>query len=488
MMVAKNTLIQNNPSGLVKSRRGVAAGKSALPFLPEVNQRKLRRELKLDKLAKSAQRNGATSKAEVGEIVESRLSDHLNTLHEKGVGHFEGRIKHLKGMVSRYAGAFDTEPLETSLEGTIQEIEQETQRHGATLERLRDEFDEADMHYQGFRQKHGLKRPPDLSSGLAGALPIFIIMMVIEAGANMFFFSPGSNFGLLGGFFYSLVISVLNIGGAALFGYAFFRWLNSRSWIRKFFGVIMALVFVAFLLTLNVVVGFYRSAFVTLGGEGNGNLLQTAIAHIKALDLSMLDEFSFAMMLIGITLGALACAKGARVGDAYPGYHRVYAFRENYRKRFEKEADELVEHLAELRDNALQDIEAFQKQARESIAPYREIGKEISELMARFDAFEAHLESVGNEVLGDYYDKNALTASKYKSGHFKHQWVLPGKLFAFGEPNSRFIKLAGDSVLGEIMNEGRIQSALDTAKTLRSRVLEAMHKMEHLFVARQDSF
>ncbi len=456
-----------------------------LPFLPEISPRKISRELKLDRLEKMARRNDeAPGESGAPQTVENALSGRLHDVHEKGLGHFEGRIKHLKGMVSRYAGAFDTEPLETSLEGTIQEIEQETSRHGATLERLRAEFEDADEHYQEFRAKHRLKRPPDLSAGMASALPVFIIMMVIEAGANMFFFAPGSNFGLLGGFFYSVVISVLNIGGAALFGYAFFRWLNSRSFLLKSAGAIMALVFVGFLFILNGFVGFYRSAFVALGGEENGSLFQTTINNIKTMDLAVLDEFSLAMMLIGITLGALACAKGARVGDAYPGYHRVYNFRENYRRRFEKEADILAEHLGGLRDQALTDIEKFQTQARESIAPYREIGKEISELMSRFDAFEDHLEKVGNEVLHSHHHGGKAVGTPK---HFKHQWVLPGKLFAFGEPNARFIKLAGDSVLGEIMNEGRIQSALEKAKGLRKRVLSTVNRMEHLLVARQDT-
>ena len=138
-----------------------------------------------------------------------------------------------------------------------------------------------------------------------------------------------------------------------------------------------------------------------------------------------------------------------------------------------------------MRDQALGDIETFQEQARNSIAPYREIGNEISDLMARFDAFEAHLETVGNEVLGSFYEGKSLPATAEKSGHFKHKWVLPGKLFAFGEPNSRFIKLAGDSVLGEIMNEGRIQASMDKARALRNRVLDAINRMEHLFVAQE---
>ncbi len=453
--------------------------------LPEVSGTRLRRELKLDKLAKAASRKDIPPGASgVPEVIEKRLERRLQKLHEKGQSHFAGRIKHLKGMISRYAGAFDTAPLETALEGAIHEIEQETLRHGASLERLRDEFEQADAHYQEFREAHGLKRPPDLSAGLAGALPVFIILMVIEAGANMFFFSPGSNYGLLGGFFYSLVISVLNIGGGALFGYAFIRWLNSRKWFLKLMGAAMALVFVAYLLTLNVVTAFYRSAFVAAGGEGHGNLLQNALANIAALDFGTIDEFSLAMGLIGTVLGALACAKGARIGDAYPGYARVYRYRETYRKRFESEADQLARHLAKLREQALADIEAFQKQARESIEPYREIGKEISELMNRFDAFENHLESVGNEVLSAYYDAGQAHGNGARTKYFKQQWVLPGKLFAFGEPNARFIKLAGDAVLSEIMNEGRIQNALNRARELRARVLHAVSKMEHLLVAR----
>ena len=453
---------------LARRGRHTAGG---LPVFPDVSGETLRRELKLDKQAK----------APPG-VIKKRLEKRLHKLHEQGQSVFKGRIKHLKGMVQRYAGAFDTAPLETALEGAIHEIEQETLRHGASLERLRDEFEQADAHYQEFRKTHGLKRPPDLSAGLAGALPVFIIMMVVESGANMFFFSPGSNYGLLGGFFYSLVISVLNIGGAGLFGYAFFRWLNSRKWLVKLMGGVMALMFAVYLLALNVVAAFYRSAFVAAGGEGHGNLLQTTIAHIAARDFGTIDEFSLAMGLIGIALGALACAKGARIGDAYPGYARVYRFREAYRRRFETEADQLARHLAKLREQALADIEAFQKQARESIAPYREIGKEISDLMNRFDAFENHLERVGNEVLSAYY--GARRGEDGTPQYFKHQWVLPGKLFAFGEPNARFIKLAGDSVLGEIMNEGRIQNALDRARELRARVLHAVSKVEHLLVAR----
>lgn len=462
--------------------------KSGLPFLPRVSERDIRRDIDIKG---AARRNGSQNlpapQASSPDVIEGQIINKLETAHERGVDGFDGRMKQLKGMMSRHAGAFDTEPLETSIEGIIHDIEHESARHASTLTRLREEYEDADQHYRDFREKHGLKRPPNLAAGMVGALPVLILMMLIESAANMFFFSPGSEYGLLGGLFYALVISVLNVGGAALCGYAFFRWMNARNLFVRFAGLVMAFAFTAYLFALNIGAGFYRSAFVFYGGEGQTNLLQKTITDISTMNFTILDEFSLAMMVIGIALGALASAKGARIGDAYPGYQQVYAYRERYRQRFEDEADEIAEHLAQMRDEAFAQIEEFQEHARATIQPYREVGKEISDVMKRFDAFETHLENIGNKVLGAYREANKNVRSSKAPEYFRHTWHLPGKMFAFGEPNSRMVQLVGDSVLGEIMNEGRIQKALNTAKALRLRVLKAINNVEPLMVSRQNN-
>lgn len=88
---------------------------------------------------------------------------------------------------------------------------------------------------------------------------LVLVAVVAESVANSYFFSKGSDLGLLGGAFQALLISVANIGSALLVGVYVVPLFNHFMSARRASGVIGTVVYTIVLFFFNLATAHYRA-------------------------------------------------------------------------------------------------------------------------------------------------------------------------------------------------------------------------------------
>ncbi|MHA6288196.1 hypothetical protein [Maricaulis sp. CAU 1757] len=160
---------------------------------------------------------------------------------------------------------------------------------------------------------------------------VLAALILFEGLANAYFFSRGSDLGLLGGWLQAITVSFTNV--IAAFFLVGFIGLRHMSNVRK--PVIAGLagigvtVSVVALLALNLTASHFRdllelnAATLALGGaETTGQVLAPVeAAFSNPLGIQTLE--AMLLLVLGITFAAIAAYKGRTFDDAIPGYGGV---------------------------------------------------------------------------------------------------------------------------------------------------------------------
>ena len=137
-----------------------------------------------------------------------------------------------------------------------------------TLHTLLQAAGNREAEYQEFRQRHNLNRlPRNISQGQRTfAFLVLAVFVILESILNGMFFAEGSEAGIIGGVMQALVLSVLNVGVAALYAVYGLPFLFHRSKWGNALGVLATVAFVVWLLGLNLAIGHFRDLFVQDAG------------------------------------------------------------------------------------------------------------------------------------------------------------------------------------------------------------------------------
>ena len=96
---------------------------------------------------------------------------------------------------------------------------------------------------------------------------LLVVFVLLESIINGMFFAEGSEAGIIGGVMQALVLSVLNVGVAALFAVYGLPLLFHRWRAVKFFGGLLTVLFSAWLVGLNLAIGHFRDLFIANAGR-----------------------------------------------------------------------------------------------------------------------------------------------------------------------------------------------------------------------------
>ena len=162
-------------------------------------------------------------------------------------------------------------------------------------------------------------------------------LILFEGMANAYFFSAGSDLGLLGGWLQAITISFVNVISA--FFVMGFLGLQSMSYLTQYnkpgkmaIGIFAALGVIGTalaLLGLNVTAAHYRdmlelnAASLALGSSGaTGDVLKPVEAAL-ANPFGIVTLEALLLLILGVTFAIIAAYKGRTFDDVIPGYGRV---------------------------------------------------------------------------------------------------------------------------------------------------------------------
>jgi len=209
------------------------------------------------------------------------------------------------------------------------------------------------MDLEIFKHRNGLTREAVYRESRILHYSVIFFIVILETLLNAFFLSKGSELGLVGGFFQSFILSLVNLGFAAFIAFALRNCLHC-DYLRKAGAVLLLLGVAALASTFVFGVGHYREALE----QDPFTASQMAMASLLAEPMGIRDFNSWIMVVVsGIALILLA-AKFFLVDDRYPGYtaitRRVRSLEESWSSGYAQAidtindvADELEDELAE---------------------------------------------------------------------------------------------------------------------------------------------
>jgi hypothetical protein len=333
---------------------GVLPGIQTFPPL-DVDQ--VARDLHLDERAEKAGRAGQPQpQADGPDMAELDILDHVERLARKAHEIYLAQIDHYEGRIRRAVITADLRvQIEAAGSNALADIKAEIIHHQNQLNMLLQAVGGREEEFRQFRLRHGLTRPPRYTSPdeRTLALLVLLVFVLLESILNGMFFAEGSEAGLIGGVVQALVLSILNVGVASLYALYGFPYLFHQRRVAQAVGIAGTLLFVLWLVGLNLAIGHYRDLFIA----GGGSVLMADLLHrLTSAPLLLSDAKSSILVLLGIGLGLASVIDMAARRDRYPGYGDVAADRQRAIERYAEQNARCLAGIMELRDRAVDDM------------------------------------------------------------------------------------------------------------------------------------
>lgn len=195
---------------------------------------------------------------------------------------------------------------------------------------------------------------------------VLLLFVVLEGAINASVFAKGLDTGLLGGFVEALLLAMINVAVAFLFGKFAIRYMNHVQPAVKAAGFFAF----AFSLVVMVVVAF------GIGHYRDSLTLQSSAPAKAALDallnntFHLADIWSWGLLVCTIVFGLLSLFDGLATSDLYPGYGAITLHTQSAIEDYEEEINILRGDLDALKDRELEELDETVKNSQASVAAY----------------------------------------------------------------------------------------------------------------------
>lgn len=278
---------------------------------------------------------------------------------------------------------------------------------------------EARDEYERFRSERGLVRAPRYPDSHLYHFAVLFAVAVIEGLVNAIFFARGNDLGLLGGTLYALLMAGVDVFVVFRLG----RWIGAvtaREWHYRLAGFTAALVFVAWAIGFNLLVGHVREA-LQVDAE---TAMRTAWAAFQEAPLGLDQADSWLLVAIGFALSVVAMGDGLRWDDPCPGYgehHRRWQLAEREAEHWRMT---WREHASRQREEAQQRIASALRDARREVVALESAIDTKALLLRNIRTFASHYEESCNALIQDYRDENRRCRTTPVPPYFGRPWDL----------------------------------------------------------------
>jgi hypothetical protein len=160
---------------------------------------------------------------------------------------------------------------------------------------------------------------------------VLAALVLFEGMANAYFFSTGSDLGLLGGWLQAITVSFTNVIAAFfLIGFLGLRHMsNPYKKVNGAFASIGVAIAVVSLLALNLTASHFRdllelnAATLALGGSDVTGIVLNPVTEARLNPFGIETLEALLLLILGITFAVIAAFKGRTFDDAIPGYGGV---------------------------------------------------------------------------------------------------------------------------------------------------------------------
>ena len=395
---------------------------NAAVVFPNINKDRIVKELDLAAEGKNRGGNGQpeTSSKKLDHI-ELKTISRVEELRRKGLENFETNRRVYSERLNSSVSARML--VETEANDAKARFAEEVTRWRALMVTPREDVQETFRWRTRFRELNRLyNRPAKEAVSLANIIGISLLMILLESAGNAYLFSQNNPLGILGGLIAAFLVSFGNVSMSTIMGMGV-RYINMngfRNLLKKFFGLLFVLAWVAFALSYNAAVAHFRDAVeTTLEWRVAGEM---AITTLLANPVGLNTMESYVLFLLGFFISVIALLKGYHSSDPCPGYSKVAQDVINARERYIKNLEESIETLAEHRNEAVEALhqarDEVERQVRDSVdALYGQ-----KALQSNLYPFLEQCDITANYLLSVYRDANKAARPDEPPVYFQQEY------------------------------------------------------------------
>jgi hypothetical protein len=246
-------------------------------------------------------------------------------------------------------------------------------------------------------------------------ISIILALVVMESLANSYFFSKGSDMGLLGGTLQAMLISIANVGLSVMVGIYVMRNLHHILIERKVTAALGVLGYLSIIFLFNLATAHYRAQL-----EINALLaLNNTIPSLRK-GLFWIDNFdAWVLFVIGLISSSVALADGYLADDRYPNFGNVHR---RYRKAliaYEAAKQMLLDAINQAVDDGQAELNSRVDRAREDCNEFSRLLARSKSLQDGYQAFCNAIEECYRTLLSMYRTANRKVRSSVAPGYFE---------------------------------------------------------------------
>lgn len=271
---------------------------------------------------------------------------------------------------------------------------------------VRNEVDGREREFEEFRKRHGLTRLPNLVSPNERRVRWLIvgILIVIESVLNGAYFREGSESGWIGGFWQAFSLALFNIGGAILYVRVGLPLLFHESRTLKVCGALVALLYLAWLLGVNLLIAHFRDLYIASNGNVSAEVIWTRLSQTPFS--ALVDSQSWILAALGIGLGIVALIDASGLRDPYWGYAAIGQRRVDAIAQYVNDKARCLAGLTERRDEAIVKMGSAIEAMRSWEFELRLAANSRSTLHQDFSASLTNLIESNQQLHRRYYEEN----------------------------------------------------------------------------------
>jgi hypothetical protein len=385
-----------------------------------LNVEQVARELRLDERAERAAMAGQPpSDADGPDSAELDVLGKIEQCARKACEDYLAQRDIYEDRIHRAAITPDLQvQIEAAAANALADFKAEILHDGNQLHTLLRAVGNREDEFREFKERHFLNRlPKNVSRGqrTLGIL-LLVVFVLLESILNGMFFAEGSEAGIIGGVVQALVLSVLNVGVAALFAVYGLPLLFHRRGGIKIIGALVGLLFALWLGGLNLAIGHFRDLFVA----GAGSVQMTALLNqLTTAPLLLSDAKSAILVLLGVALGLLTVIDVAAMRDLYPGYGEIGRERQHAIDAYAEENARSLAAIMQLRDQGVEALSSAIELIRASQFDMQQAIEGRTRLHHNFRSYLDHLAVIHERLIQRYRECNRRVRRSEPPPYFK---------------------------------------------------------------------
>ena len=399
--------------------------KATTELFPQLDVEKIAKEMELAELGTSRGKdNLPPSEAESPDSTELAILERIDDAKGRSFNALEEQLLSFSRRMADLEFQSQFSVIEKSNAESLTNFKGRIVKGRAELHTLRNELRVADRDLATFQKKNNLDRGAISTAGSKQFLKIAILLVVfgVEWLFNGFFLAEGSRMGFVGGVIAAAVFAFLNVGVAFILTMFGIRNLVHRSFLRKVYGFVALIAWIAMALIINLLLAHYRElSGTTADGFGIG---VEAWQRFMSDPIGLQDLNSWTLFAFGVLFSVLAMIDTLYMGDPYMGYEAVAKRRQEAEEAYKAQQSDEIDELISLRDEHHKKIDEIIDQMHSNRREHSSIVAHRAKTLSLFAEYQTHLERAANQLLSRYRDANIAARTTASPKHFNQSFKL----------------------------------------------------------------